>query len=115
MMRKQPKPTAKQALARLEKLELENAMLKLDIRQRASNFLTQMAIFEGIFNATLEQAATVGEARRWYSEWVSDVNGLDIGRDDYKEQLQAIIDKHGFEFSIPEHGELVDKIWEGGK
>lgn len=112
-LRKQAKPTAKEALARLEKLELENAMLRLDIRNRISNFLTQMSIIDGIFNAVLDQAATVGEARRWYSEWVSDVNSLEIDRYDYKEQLQAIIDKHGFEFSIPDHGELVDKIWEG--
>jgi hypothetical protein len=113
-MRKPQKPTAKEALARLEILETQNAMLKLDIRERTKNFLTQMQIFEGIFNAVLDQAATVGEARRWYSEWVSDVNALDINRDDYKQQLQAIIDKHGFEFSINDegHGELLDKLWE---
>ena len=118
-MIKPKKPTAKEALARLDVLETQNAMLKLDIRERTKNFLTQMQMFEGIFMAVLDQAANVGEARRWYAEWVSDVNGLDVESPDYNEQLQAIIDKHGFEFAIQdvEHGELLDKLWDskGGR
>ena len=118
-MIKPKKPTAKEALARLDVLETQNAMLKLDIRERTKNFLTQMQMFEGIFMAVLDQAATVGEARRWYAEWVADVNGLDVESPDYNEQLQTIIDKHGFEFAIQdvEHGELLDKLWDskGGR
>lgn len=111
--RKPPKLTAKEALKRNEQLELQAAMLKLEIRKRTANFLTQLAVFEGIFNAVLEDAGTVGEARRWYKEWCDDVNGLNIQDDNYNEQIQALLDKHGFEFSLPDHAEYVDKLWEG--
>jgi hypothetical protein len=111
-MRKPQKPTAKEALAKLEKLELENAMLRLDIRERTKNFLTQMQMFEGIYNAVLDQAATVGEAKRWYKEWVADVNGLDVNDTHYGDKIQAILDKHGFVFTLGDHGELLDKLWD---
>ncbi len=116
-MIKTKKPTAKEALARLDVLERQNTMLRLDIRERTKNFLTQMQMFEGIFRTVLDQAATVGEAKRWYAEWVNDINSLDFDDIGYNEKVEAVLEKHGFEFSVTEHGELLDKLWDskGGR
>jgi len=109
--RKPKKLTAKQCLERNEQLERENMMLKIDIRERTINFLTQMQVFEGIMRATLESAGTIGEAKRWYDEWVHDVNQIDIEAIDHNEQMQALIERHGFEIDIKDHGEMVDQAW----
>ena len=111
--RKTPKPTAKQANARLAKLEIENAMLRLDIEARTKNFLNRAQIFEGIFQSVLEQAATVGEARRWYDMWVADINAIDFSAVDQQGQFQAVMDKHGFvvQNREEEHAELIDNLW----
>lgn len=108
---KQKKLTAKQALAENERLRLKNAMLTMDIRQRTANFMTQMQIFEGIFQSTLETAGTIREARSWYFDWVKDVNALDITALDHNKQIQDLVKRHGFEFDIKDHGSIVDETW----
>lgn len=106
------KMTAKEYQRRNAFLELQNATLKLDIRERTANMLTQMQVFEGIFMAAIESAATIGEARRWYKEWVMDINGLPVDDPDHGEKIQAIIDKHGFQITIQDHHTMVDQMWE---
>jgi hypothetical protein len=109
------KLTNKQYQERNAFLELQNATLKLDIRERTANMLTQMQVFEGIFMSAIESAATIGEARRWYKEWVEDINGLPIDDPDHKEKINAIVAKHGFEITISDNHQLVDDIWEREK
>ncbi len=110
--RKPKKLTAKQLEAENNRLELQNAMLKLEIRERTANMLTQMQIFEGIWVSVLESAATVGEARRWYKEWTADINGLPIDDPNHAQKIQAIIEKHGFDIRINDHHTEVDNLWE---
>lgn len=111
-LRKAKKPTAKQLETLNNRLELQNAMLKLEIRDRTANLLTQMQVFEGIFISALDAAATIGEARRWFSEWSKDINSLPIDDPDHNGKIQAIIDKHGFEITIKNHHADIDEMWE---
>ena len=110
--RKPKKLTAKQLEAENARLQLETAYIKLEIRERTANMLTQMQVFEGIFKSVLESAATVGEARRWYADWTQDINGLPIDAEDHSERVTAIIEKHGFDIRINDHHTEVDNLWE---
>lgn len=112
MMRKQPKPTAKQALARLEKLELENAMLKLDIRNRTIALLDSLWTYESIMEQTLDQCGTIGEARKWFKDFKDVLNKLDMTDVDHQAQLRVEMSKIGIHLDgLPDHGEYVDKLW----
>jgi hypothetical protein len=109
--KKSKKLTAKQLQERNDVLESENMMLKLDIRQRTADFMTQLQIFEGIMTSSLEQASTIGEARRWYAKWVADVNALPVDAPNQKELMENLMKEHGFEFEIKDHGREVDEYW----
>lgn len=95
----------------IDHLESKVAFLKADILERTANFMTQTQIFEGMLRAALDEAGTIQEARRWYKEWVKDINGIDIEALDHNQQIQKVIDKHGFDITIANHADQVMDIW----
>lgn len=110
---RQPKKlTAKELQTRNNVLESRNAMLKLDIRERTANFMTQLQIFEGILRAALDSAGTIGEARRRYDEWAKDINAIPIDDLDHNNQIAAVLQKHGIEIKINDHHTQVDQMWQ---
>ncbi|WP_127472019.1 hypothetical protein [Thiomicrorhabdus aquaedulcis] len=118
-LRQKKQPTAKELMAANQKLMLENdrlkiesAMLKLDIRNRSANFLTQSQVFEGILREAIYSASTIGEARRWYSQWVKDISAVDVSDPNCEALIKEVIDRHGFEIKIDDHYAEVDAAWE---
>ena len=108
------KPTAKQAIADASRLTLENAMLKLDIRQRTIALLDNLWSYETVMDQILEQAATIGEARRWYTEFKEAVNQVPMSATNHKELLREELAKIDIFITdeIPDHGDMIDKLWE---
>ena len=110
--RRKPKPTAKEALARNEFLELENTMLKLDIRNRTIALLDNLWTYESIVEQILDQCGTIGEARKWFKDFKDVLNKLDMTDVDHQAKLREAMSKIGIHLDgLPAHGEFVDKLW----
>ena len=51
-----------------------------------------------MFECAIKEAGTINEAKKWLNEWTADVKGIDPNIKDAGAQMDAIIEKHGFEF-----------------
>jgi hypothetical protein len=110
--RKQPKPTAKQALERLAVLEYQNAMLKLDIRQRTIALLDNLWTYESIMEQILDQCGTINEARRWFADFKTVLNDLDMADINHQSKLRDKMAGIGIYLDgLPNHGDFVDELW----
>lgn len=72
----------------LAKLNHDDEMTRLN-----ENWQMKYTLIIKLFQAALDDAGTIGEARKWFTEWTKDINSLDDNSD-----IQALFDKHGFEF-----------------
>ena len=110
--RQQPKPTAKQALARNSILEYQNAMLKLDIRNRTIALLDNLWTYESIMEQILDQCGTINEARKWFKDFKEVLNKLDMTDVNHQDNLRVEMSKIGIHLDgLPDHGEYVDNLW----
>lgn len=92
---KTKRPTAKQSFLRMVEAEGRLTLSQLQRNEDMKNASVKFDMIVKMFDVVLVQASTIGEARRWYTEWVSDVNGAQTN-----EELEGILTKHGFEFSF---------------
>lgn len=66
----------------------------LEMTKLNRNWSTKISIVVGIFEEALNTAGTIGEAKRWFAEWSSDINSDMTPAD--------LIEKHGFKFELKE-------------
>lgn len=99
-LRKAKQPGKKEAIQRMEQAESKALMSELELERLNNNWGLKFDMVVKMFEAAIDQAGTIGEARRWYEQWTLEVNAIDHTADDAEQQMDAIIEKHGFEFSI---------------
>jgi len=93
-------PTKKQALQRMETAESIALYKELEMERLNSNWGLKFDMVVKLFEAALKDAGTLGEAKKWYATWTKQVNDIDHTSDDAEQQMDAIIEQHGFEFNI---------------
>lgn len=114
--RKTKKPSAKEALARLDKIELQNAMLKLDIRNRTIALMDSLWTYETIIHELAQQAGTIGEFRKWFAEFKDVINATPLDDPNHKAILRENLAKMGVHLDdMPDNGQILDQLWESKK
>lgn len=98
--RKTKEPGKKEAVQRMATAEQKSLMRELELERLNKNWGLKFDMVVNLFAAALEDAGTLGEAKRWYDQWTQEVNAIDHHADDAEQQMDAIIEKHGFEFTI---------------
>ncbi|WP_373020685.1 hypothetical protein [Thiomicrorhabdus sp.] len=98
--RQQKQPDKKEAIKRMENAQLLAAMREMELEQLNKNWGLKFDMVVKMFEAAISNAATIGEAKHWYRTWAEQVNAIDHTADDAEQQMDAIIEQHGFEFTI---------------
>lgn len=93
--RPERKPTSKQAIKRMEAAESKLVLSQMLRQEELDNASLKFDMVVKIFECALNDAATIGEARRWFELWTDDVN-----KAKNKDEIASLIDKHGFEFTF---------------
>ena len=99
MMKRKTPPKAhllkeNQAL-RIRLLEME---MRLERLNRA--WEKKFSLLAGIFEAELDNAATIGELRRWYAEWIRRLDAIDPDDPEADAKMQALFDEYDIELSV---------------
>lgn len=79
-----------EAVLSINEIEHDQNMTALN-----DNWSLKFSLVVSIFEAALNDAGTLGEAKRWFKEWSNDVGSLEDESD-----IKELIDKHGFEFNV---------------
>lgn len=82
MLKPRRKPTVKEAMRKLA--EAENKLILARLEQEQTK--RSMDITFALFNAVLDNAATIGEARRWWADWTTKISAIDPDAPDAHEQ-----------------------------
>lgn len=98
--RKQKQPTAKQAIKRMLDAELQVLTAELEMERLNKNWAMKFDMVVKMFEAAIDEASTHGEVKRWYELWASEVNAIDGSADDAEQQMNDLLEKHGFQFTI---------------
>ncbi|MBN2606733.1 MAG: hypothetical protein JXR47_05295 [Thiotrichales bacterium] len=98
--RKTKQPGKKEAIQRMEKAEILAAMREMELERLNKNWGLKFDMAVKLFAAALDDAGTLGEAKRWYESWTQGVESIDHSAEDAGEQMDALIEQHGFEFSL---------------
>ncbi len=98
--RKNKEPSKNEAIKRMEIAEQKALMRELELERLNKNWGLKFDMVVNLFDAALDPAGTLGEAKRWYEKWTKEVNAIDHHADDAEQQMDAIIENHGFEFTI---------------
>lgn len=98
--RKAKQPSKKDAIKRMDKAEMLAAMREMELERLNKNWGLKFDMVVKLFAAALEDAGTLGEAKRWYESWTQGVEAIDHAADDAEAQMDALIEQHGFEFSL---------------
>lgn len=116
------KPTVKEVermmqdcLARNDQLERQLLLLRLDIEARTIDFLDIMWTYQQMMQGIMEGASTMGEARRWYADYESAVNSVELGEGDVKQRMWDALAEKGFHITkekCPDHHAVVNFGWD---
>lgn len=96
-MRPRRKPTAKEALHRLNECEKRLLMARLEIEALNRAWAKKFSLTIGIFEAVINDAGTIGEARRWLQDWNARLDAIDPDAPDADERMQALFDEFHIE------------------
>ena len=85
----------------IEKLESYHAIKVLEheseMNRLNENWGMKFSLIIKLFETALDDAGTLGEAKRWFYDWTKDINSMDANNDN---EIKELLDKHGFEFDI---------------
>jgi len=98
--RQDKQPSKKQAIERMQVAERKAVISELELERLNKNWGIKFDMVVKMFEAAIEQAGTIGEARSWYQAWSNDINQIDHNAPDAEQQMDALLERHGFEFSI---------------
>ncbi|WP_294948284.1 hypothetical protein [Sulfurivirga sp.] len=96
-MRPRRKPTAKEALRRLEDCERRLLIKQLELEALNSSWAKKFSLAVGIFEAVINDAGTIGEARRWLRDWNARLEAIDPDAPDADERMQELFDEFHIE------------------
>lgn len=96
-MRPRKKPTAKEALRQLSECQRKLMMARLELEALNRSWAKKFALVVGIFEAVVDSAGTIGEARRWLKDWNARLDAIDPDAPDADEQMQALFDEFEIE------------------
>lgn len=113
--RKPKKMSASDAIKKAEDLELKLSWYRLELRERTAVFVRKCYVYEKLFHAAIREAGTIGEATRWYELWCADINAIPDDHPNHEAEVLKVIERHGFEFVLPDTGEVVDNAWEDSR
>jgi hypothetical protein len=86
-------------LKKLEsKMENERLIHELELERLNNHWAIKFDMLAGMFEIQAKEAGTISELRKWYRQWVEDINSLNSN--DCGEQMADIIEKHGFEYEV---------------
>lgn len=80
------------------RVKLLGCQLQLERLNRA--WEKKFSLLAGIFEAEVENAATIGELRRWYSEWKARLDAIDPDDPQAEEKMQEIFDEYEIELQV---------------
>jgi hypothetical protein len=107
------KLTAKELQKRNDYLELVNAKLTLDIRNRTIALLDNLWTYESVIDQLSEQAGTISEFRRWFQDFKDALNRVPMDAVNHKELLREELAKIDIHLAdAPDHGAMIDHLWE---
>ena len=88
----------------IKKLEAELTLAKIqhndDLTTLNNHWGEKFDMVVGMFQAQIEQAGTKNEILKWFKDWTTDVNGIDASDQNAEQEMDRIIEKHGFEFKV---------------
>lgn len=98
--RQTKKPTKKEAIKRMDHAESIALYRELEMERLNNNWGLKFDMVVKLFEAALTEAGTLGEAKKWYQTWTEQVNAIDHTAENAEQQMDELIEQHGFEFKI---------------
>lgn len=83
-----------------ERLERAAIIKEMEHERLNLHWAKKFDMIVGMFELQARDAGTISELRKWFKEWITDVNGIDAADENAGEVMADIIEKHGFEFKI---------------
>lgn len=80
------------------RVKLLGCQLQLEKLNRA--WEKKFSLLAGIFEVEVENAATIGELRRWYAGWKARLDAIDPEDPQAEEKMQEIFDEYELELQV---------------